>query len=114
MIDLLRQRYTRIVAGCTIATDDIRIMHKGACEAIKSASDMAGRTVQVRPYVTNRFACTDITVMAGEAVTAVRAGVIKRRSGKVGGVMAIGAILVVRIGRYVVRQFTHANHIVVA
>ena len=51
--------------------------------------------------------------MAGQAVAAVRAQMIKRGTGKAGGVMTISAILVVRNGRDVVRQFAYTDHIVV-
>jgi len=40
--------------------------------------------------------------------------VAKRRISKVGGVMAIGAILVIGIGRYVIRELADTDHIVVA
>ena len=52
--------------------------------------------------------------MAGQAVSGICACVVKRRISKVGGVMAISAVLVVGTGRYVIRQFTDTNRIVVA
>lgn len=64
--------------------------------------------------MTWRLTRTNIAIMAGQAVAAICAQVIKRRTGKTGGVMTVGAILVVGISRYVVRQFAYANHIVVA
>ena len=64
--------------------------------------------------MTKRLACADITIMAGQAVAGICARVVKRRASKGRGDMAIGAILIVGTGRYVVREFTHANHIVVA
>lgn len=39
---------------------------------------------------------------------------VKYRSGKVRGVMAIGAILIAGIGRYMVLQLTHADPVVMA
>lgn len=39
---------------------------------------------------------------------------VKRRTGKVGGVMASGAVLVVGSGWYVVCEFTDTNHTIVA
>lgn len=102
MIHLLRQCYTRVVAGCTVAAHDNRIMYKSACEAVKGTCYVAGGTVQVRRYMTSRLAHTDISIMAGQAVAAICAQVIKRRTRKTGGVMTIGAILVVGNGRYVV------------
>ena len=59
------------------------------------------------------LACADITVMAGQAVAGICTRVIKHRSSKVDGVMARVAIQE-GIGRYVIRQFTHSNHVVVA
>jgi len=89
-------------------------MHKSSSEAIVGAGSVAGRTVLVRRYMTNRLTNTDITVMAGQAVAGICAGVVKRHSSKVGGVMTNGAVLVVGTGRYVIRQFTDTNHIIVA
>ena len=114
MVDLLRHGYARIVAGCTVAAHDNRIMHKSAHEAIKGACLVAGRTVLAGGYMTGGLTHADIAVMAGQAVAAICAQVIKRRAGKTGGVMAIGTILVVGNGRYMVWQFAYANYIVVA
>ena len=114
VINLLRQCYTRAVAGCTIVYHNSRVMDKTACECTKAVVDhiMAGRTVLFRRDMTHRLACADITVMAGQAVAGIGACVVKRHIGKVGGVMAYGAVLVVGTGRYVIRQFTSTNHIV--
>ena len=38
---------------------------------------------------------------------------VENRVGKVRGVMAIGTILAIGAGRYVVRQLTHTDHVVV-
>jgi len=51
--------------------------------------------------------------MAGQAVAGICARVIKHCSSKVDGVMTNGAILITGSGRYVIRQFTHSNYIVV-
>lgn len=64
--------------------------------------------------MTSRLACADITVMAGQAVAGICVRMVKRRTSKGYGVMADGAILVIGGGRYVVRQFTDTDHIVVA
>jgi hypothetical protein len=89
-------------------------MHKSSSEAIIGAGSVTGRTVLVRRYMANRLTHTDITVMAGQAVAGICAGVVKRHSSKVGGVMANGAVLVVGTGRYVIRKFTDTNRVVVA
>ena len=51
--------------------------------------------------------------MAGFAIVH-DAHVAERRDCKVGGDMTVGAILVVGIGRYMTKQLTHTDHIVVA
>lgn len=51
--------------------------------------------------------------MAGRAVAGIYADVVKRRIGKVCGVMTIGAILIDRIGRYVINELAHTDDIVV-
>ena len=88
-------------------------MHKSASEAIKGAGSVAGRTVLARHYMTNRLTHTYITVMAGQAVVGICAVVVKRRTSKVSSVMAVSTILV-ETGRYVIRQFTDTNYIIVA
>ena len=60
-----------------------------------------------------RFASTDITVMAGQAVAGICARVVKRCTSKGRGVMARVAIQE-GIGRHVVWEFTDASHIVMA
>ena len=115
VINLLRRCNTRAVAGCAIAAhDNLLSMHKSASEAIIGAGSVAGRTVQVRLYMTNRLTHTDITVMAGQAVVGICAVVVKRDSSKVSGVMANRAVLVVGTGRYVIWQLTDTNCVVVA
>ena len=115
VINLLERCNTRVVAGRTItAHNNVLTMHKSASEAIKGACSVARRTVQVRHYMTNRLTNTDIAIMAGQAVAGICAGVVKRHSSKVSGVMANGAVLVVGTGRYVIRQFTDTNRVVMA
>ena len=90
-------------------------MDKSARECTKAVVDrVAGRAVQVGRYMTQRLACADITVMAGQAVTGICARMVKRHASKSCGVMANGAILVVGTGWYVIRQLAHTNYIVVA
>lgn len=106
---------TGVMAGCTITAHYIQIMNKSAGERTKAAVDVvARRAVQAGRYMIKRLANADITVMAGQAITGICARVIKHRSSKVDGVMANSAILVIGSGRYMIRQFTHTNHIVVA
>ena len=65
--------------------------------------------------MTQRLSFTDITVMAGQAIAGICAGMVKRRPSKVGGVvMANSAVLGVGTGWYVIRQFTNTNRVVVA
>lgn len=64
--------------------------------------------------MTQRLAFADIPVMAGQAIAGICAGVVKRRTSKVGGVMANSAVLGVGTGRYVIRQFSDTNRVVVA
>ena len=91
-------------------------MHKSASECTKAVVGdvVAGRTVLVRRYMTNRLTNTDITVMAGQAVVGICAGVVKRHSSKVSGVMANRAVLIVGTGWYVIWQLIDTNHIIVA
>jgi len=113
MIYLLGRCNTRVMAGCTITAHNNRIMNKSAGECNKGAGNVARGAIQARRYMANRLATTDRTVMAGRAIAGY-AHVVKRRISKIGGVMANGAILVVRSGRYVIREFTHTNPIVMA
>ena len=104
------------MAGGTIACHNSRGMDKSARECTKAVVGdvVARRTALVRRYMTQRLACADITVMAGQAVAGICTCVVKRRTSKVGGVMANSAVLVVGTGRYVIWQFTDTNRIVVA
>ncbi len=93
------------MAGGTIAAHNIHLMDKSASECTKAVvgSVVTGRTVLLCCYMTQRLALADITVMAGQAVAGICTRVVKRRTGKAGGVMAYGAILVGGTGRYVIR-----------
>ena len=115
MIKLLGHCDTGVMAGCTITAHYIQIMNKSASERTEAAVDVvARRAVQAGRHMIKRLANADISVMAGQAITGICARVIKHHSSKVDGVMANSAILVIGSGRYVIRQFTHTNHIVVA
>ena len=104
VINLLGRCNARVVAGGAIAAHYVRVMGKSARECIKAVVDIvARRTVLVRRYMTQRLACADITVMAGQAVAGICTCVVKRRTSKVGGVMANSTILVVGTGWYVIR-----------
>ena len=63
--------------------------------------------------MTQRLAFTDITVMAGQAVTGVCRAVIKRHVSKGGSNMTVAAILSIRNSHYVIREFTDADQIIV-
>jgi len=103
------------MTGRAIAAHYVRVMDKSVRECTKAVVDsVARRAVQVRCYMTERLAFADIAVMAGQAVAGICARMVKRRTGKVGSVMASGAVLVVGTGWYVVREFTDTNHIIVA
>ena len=115
MINLLRRGNAGVMTGRAIAKPHIRGMDKIVRECTKAVVDSVARsTVQLRCYMTERFAFADIAVMAGQAVAAICAHMVKRCTGKVGGVMASGAVLVVGTGWYVVGEFTDTNHIIVA
>ena len=104
VINLLRRCNTGVMTGRAIAVHYVRVMDKSVRECTKAVVDsVARRAVLVRCYMTERLACADITVMAGQAVTGIRAGMVKRHTGKSCGVMANGAILVVGTGWYVIR-----------
>jgi hypothetical protein len=102
------------MAGCTITTHDIQIMHKGTCEGTEAVvDDMTGRAVLTGRNVTHRFSCADIAIMAGEAVAGIRAGMIKQGTDKTGRRVAGGTILIVRCSRDMIREFTYADPVVV-
>jgi len=91
-------------------------MDKSASECNKAIVDsVARRTVQVRYHMTKRLADADITVMAGQAVAGICAGMVKRGAGKGrGGEMTVVTSLIVWSGRDVIRKFTDTNPVVVA
>ena len=104
VINLLRRCNTGVVAGCTIAAHYVRVMDKSTRECTKAVVDsVARRAVQVGRYMAQRLACADITVMAGQAVTGICAGMVKYHASKSCGVMANGTILIVGTGWYVIR-----------
>ncbi len=114
VIDLLGCCDTGVMAGCTIATYDIQIMHKGTCEGAEAVvDDMTGRAVQTGRNMTCRFSSAYITIMAGQAVAGIRAGMVKQCSDKAGCRMTVGAILIVRCCRYVIEEFSYADPVVV-
>ena len=59
------------------------------------------------------FTFTDIAIMASQTVAGISGGMVKRHKSKVLCDMTIGAILV-ESSRYMIRQFAHTDHIVVA
>jgi hypothetical protein len=90
-------------------------MCKSARECgIAVVDNVASRTVPIRCNMTLWFTFADIAIMTGQTVTGVCRAVIKCHIRKVSNNMADRAILVVGIGRYVIRQFTYTNNIVVA
>ena len=104
MINFPGQCNTGVVAGRAIAAHYVRVMDKSARECTKAVVDSVARsTVQARCYMTQRLADADITVMAGQAVTGICAGMVKYHASKSCGVMANSTILVVRTGWYMVR-----------
>ena len=64
--------------------------------------------------MTHRFAFANVAVMTGQAVAGIGTRMIERRTCKAGGVMTNSAILVVWTCRYMIRQFTDTDYIVVA
>ena len=103
------------MTGRAIVVHYVCVMDKSVRESTKAVVDSVARsTVQLRCYMTERLAFADIAVMAGKAVAGICAGMVKHHTGKVGGVMASGAVLIVGTGWYVVGEFTDTNHIIVA
>jgi hypothetical protein len=88
-------------------------MHKGTCEGAESVVDnVTGRAVQTGRNMTRRFSSAYITIMAGQAVAGIRAGMVKQCSDKAGRRMTVGARLIVRRCRDVIQEFTYADHII--
>ena len=102
------------MAGCTIAAHDTQVMDKSSNETSKGGGIVARRTVKVRIDMTRGLADADITIMAGQAVAGICAGMVECGASKGGGVMAVVALLVARGGRYVIQQFTYTNPVVMA
>lgn len=75
---------------------------------------MALETILSRRQMISRLPSADVIVMAQCTVAGIDTRMVKRRGGKIRGVMAIGTILCIGISRNVIEQFTHANPVVVA
>ena len=87
------------MARCTITAYCTRIMEEGSSECIKAIIDnVARRAVLVCSRMANRLTFADTAVMAGQAVTGICARMVKFCS-KVVGVMAVCAILIIRVSR---------------
>lgn len=106
-----------VMAGFTIAVDtrvtEVQRVPERRCTAANRRGHVTERTVLVRRQMIYYLAGTDNTVMTLRTVT-VYADMVKRRIGKIRCVMAIGAILTIGACRYVVRQLTYTDHVVVA
>ena len=89
-----------------------RVLERRRTEANRRGHVTVG-TVLGRRQVVCYLAGTDHTVMTLRTVTAYT-GMAKRRIGKTGGVMAIGTVLAVGTGRYVIREFAHTDPVIVA
>ena len=112
MINDLGRCDTGGMAGCAIAGIYTQVVKGDTGKGGEVVGVMARRAVQDRRQMIQRLSKGDVTFMAGRAVVGYT-DVIKRRTSKVDGVMASVAIQE-RIGRYVIRQFTHTMLIVVA
>ena len=102
------------MTGCAIIGIDTQMVEADTGKAVEIAGRVTGRTIQSRRYVIQCFPKRDITVMALRAIAGIDTHVAKRRWSKGGGVVAVDAILVIGIGRYVIRQLTDTDYIVVA
>lgn len=102
------------MAGRTIAAHDTQVMDKSINETTKRGGIVTRRTVKVRVDMTRRLADADITIMTGQAVAGICAGMVKCGASKGRGVMAVVALLVARGGRYVIQKFTYTNPVVMA
>ena len=103
------------MAGRTIVVNDTRRMVEGSRESrvVVTSDKMACRAVQASRQMASRFTFADIAIMASQAIAGISARVIKQHACKAGGYMASVAIQE-GIGRYMIRQFAHTDHIVVA
>ena len=61
-----------------------------------------------------RLAQSDFAVMAQRTIIDIDTCMIEYHIGEADRVMAIGAILAVRIGRYVIEELDYTDHVVVA
>lgn len=101
-----------IMASFTIAGDpiveEVRCGHERRVSVV-----VALKTILNCRYMINRLCGADVTFMTQRTVAGIYARVVKPSISKVRGVMAIGAILGIGIGRYVIEEFTHTNPVVV-
>ena len=102
------------MARCTVVGINTRVVEGNTRKAVEVAGRVARRAIQSRRYVIQCFSKRDITVMALRAIAGIDTHVAKRRWNKGDGVVAIDAILVIGVGRYVIRELTDTDHIVVA
>jgi len=101
------------MAGCAIAVHDTVIVHKRVGECTETiVDDVAGSAVKFSCYMPGVFTFADGAVMACQAVTGVCSAVVKGHICEAGSHVAVGTVLVAWAGRYVVRQFSDTDHIV--
>lgn len=102
------------VAGFTIVADSAVREDGRRCEG-RIGEIVARETVLCRRQVRGRrLAGGDVAIVAEHAIVDVDARVRIGHIRKIRGVVAIHAILVVGIGRNVIRQLAQGNHVVVA
>lgn len=102
------------MTGCAIIGIDTQMVEADTGKAVEVAGRVTGRAIQRRRHMIQRLSDSDITVMALRAIAGIDTHVAKGRNRKTGGVVAVDAILVIGIGRYVIRQLTDTDYIVVA
>ena len=89
-------------------------MHEGAGEGAVAVIDNVTRgAVLVGHNMACRFSFAYIAIMAGQAVAGISARMVKQRTGKADGRMAVGTILVVRCRRDVINEFADADPVIV-
>ncbi|MAF84187.1 MAG: hypothetical protein CL797_08805 [Chromatiales bacterium] len=111
VVHRLRSCDTRVMAGCTIVWIYPQVTEGYSCESREVSDNVTRRAIQGCRYVIGGFSETDFAVMAKRTIAGIDTHVIERRTCKVDGVMAHGAILG---GRQVIEELTDADHIVVA
>lgn len=100
------------MAGRAVVLIDAQVIEGDAGKTGRIVA-VAGRAIQGRRHVIEGFSDTDVSVMAQGTVAGIDEQVIEGRIGKFGGGMAIGAILIARIGRQVIHELADADHVVV-